>query len=537
MIYLVKGQVDSHLLVRAMRYAIERKRAEEEVKRRNEELAALNAIATTVSQSLDLEQILDAALEKTLAVLNIEGGLIYLFDEISQTFAPVVHHGISQDVLREVTGFKIGEGLSGRVAESGQALAVADLVADPRNISPASKREGWHSYAGVPLKFKGKVLGVMTLITRWEGYFRPDHVGLLIHIGNQIGVAIENARLYEKVTERMIEATLLHRVSNTLIRTLNLDRLLEDILEVLQKAFGYSNCAILLPDEETEELYVKAVRGYLQATAEGLKIKVGQEGITGWVAANRVPLNVSDVTKDDRYVEWVKGTRSEIAVPMLVGEQVVGVLDVQSTEVNAFGEDDLRTLSLVTAQAAIAIERARLFQEAHRRSQEQATLFQASAAVLSTLHIDEVLHEVAKHMALAIDATSARVCQWNEAERTVTVIAEYIAPHASQKEQVSALGTVYPVKDSRTLQVLRDRQPLTVSLSDSEISEEIRARLGEFGDNTVLYLPLAVRQELHSSRQLLSERVSRPSLSTGCSRSWPVTGLQPISSEWRGKRS
>ena len=661
--YLVKGQVDGNLLVRAMRYAIERKRAEEEVKRRNEELAALNAIATAVSQSLDLQEVLDAALEKTLAVLNIEGGLIYLFDESSQTFAPAVHHGISQNVLREVTGFKMGEGLSGWVAESGEALMVADLGADPRNISPASSREGWHSYAGVPIKFKGRVLGVMTLVTRRESYLRPDHISLLIHIGNQIGVAVENAqlyqetvrrlremetlsavttaltrsldldqvlqsivdsatrlvsastggvihladetagklipratsaevniqeklemsigegiaglvmqerrlinvpdvgedarfltidiaapkkslltaplmmgnrclgtislhsseinaftsdderllstlasqaaiavenaRLYEKVTERMIEATLLHRVSNTLIRTLNLERLLENILEVLQKAFGYSNCAILLLDKETEELQVKAARGYLQATGEGLKIKTGQEGITGWVAANRVPLNVPDVAKDDRYVQWVEETKSEIAVPMLGGEQVVGVLDVQSTEVNAFSEDDLRTLSLVAAQAAIAVERARLFQEAHRRTQEQATLFQASAAVLSTLHIDEVLHEVAKRMALAIDATSARVCQWNEAERTITVIAEYIASHASPKEQVSALGTVYSVEDPKTFhQILQDRQPLTSSLADPDISEEIRTQLEEFGGNTILYLPLAVRERV-----------------------------------------
>ena len=1010
--YLVKGQVDSHLLARAMRYAIERKRAEEEVKRRNEELAALNAIATAVSQSLDLREVLDAALEKTLAVLNIEGGLIYLFDETSQTFAPAVHRGVSQNVLREVTGFKMGEGLSGRVAESGETLVVADLDADRRNISPASSREGWHSYAGVPLKFKGKVLGVMTLVTRQEGYFRPDHVGLLIHIGNQIGVAIENAwlyqnerkqaaqlalvskvarqaasildldqlllevvtaiqrsfsyyhvglflldevagelkmraiaggfvdlappghrlalgegmagwtaktgrsllandvsqesryvlgilkeamtkselcvplrlagrvmgvldiqsiqlnafdetdlrametladqiamaienaqlfgetkrrleemtalyqtslditarlevpellksiveravallqaesggiylydpergelrlaigydcteeyigvtlkpgegmagrvfqageplivddyrtwegrapvyetdqpftatlqiplkwqeriigvlainadvqkrtfnqddvwlatlfanqatvaienarlyqetvrrlkemealgavttaltrslnldqvlqsivdsatslipvstggvihladeatgtlipratsapevdireklemsigegvaglamqekrlinvskveedprfltmdtatpkkslltaplmmgdrclgtislhgnaagaftpdderllstlasqaaiavenaRLYEKVTERMIEATLLHKVSNTLMRTLNLERLLENILEVvLQKAFGYSHCAILLPDRETGELSIKAARGCLQAAGEGLRIKIGREEITDWVAANKVPLNVPDVAKDGRYVEGGEGIRSELAVPMLAGEQLVGVLDVQSTEVNAFGEDDLRMLSSVAAQAAIAIERVRLFQEARRRSQEQATLFQASAAVLSTPHIDEVLYEVAKQMALAVDATSARVCQWNEAERTVTVIAEYISPHASQKGQVSDLGTVYTARDFHAFQILRDRQPLTVSLADPEISEEVRTHMAELGGNTVLYLPLAVRERVIGCVEVWESRRER----------------------------
>ncbi len=95
----------------------------------------------------------------------------------------------------------------------------------------------------------------------------------------------------------MREATVLHRVSNTLMRTLNLEQLLGNILEVLQRSLGYSHCAILLPNEETGELCIRAARGYLQGAGEGLRIKIGQEGITGWVAANRIPLNVPDVTK------------------------------------------------------------------------------------------------------------------------------------------------------------------------------------------------------------------------------------------------
>jgi two-component system NtrC family sensor kinase len=112
-------------------------------------------------------------------------------------------------------------------------------------------------------------------------------------------------------------------------------------------------------------------------------------------------------------------------------------------------------------------------------------------------------------MTLAIDATSARVCQWNEAEGTVTVITEYIAPHASQKEQVSALGTVYPAKDYETFQILWDRQPLTVSLTDSEISEEVRTHLEKFGGNTVLYLPLAVRERVIGCVEVWESRRKR----------------------------
>lgn len=110
-------------------------RLNQEVLQRNRELAALNAIAAAVSQSLDLKEVLDAALEETLAVLNVEGGLIYLSDEISQTFLPAVHRGISQDVLREVTGFKMGEGLSGWVAESDEMRKVIDGLIAGETVS------------------------------------------------------------------------------------------------------------------------------------------------------------------------------------------------------------------------------------------------------------------------------------------------------------------------------------------------------------------------------------------------------------------
>ncbi|MDH4138899.1 MAG: ATP-binding protein, partial [Anaerolineae bacterium] len=162
-------------------------------------------------------------------------------------------------------------------------------------------------------------------------------------------------------TERMREATALYKVSSQLVRTLNLDQILEKVLDILQKFFGYLDCAILLVDEEAGELEVKAARGYLQETVGKVRLKIGQEGIVGWVVAHKTALNVPDVTEDSRYVEGMEETRSEMAVPMMAGDRVIGVLDVQRSEVNAFNDDDLRVLSSVAAQAAIAIERARLY--------------------------------------------------------------------------------------------------------------------------------------------------------------------------------
>ena len=170
---------------------------QEEIRQRNSELAALNAIGTMVNQSLDLEMVLADALRKTMSILNAQGGLVYLFDEVGGTVTPASHQGISPDMLRELSGFGWGQGLSGRVAETGEPL-VTDLGKDARNVSSASVREGFRSYAGIPITSKGKILGVMSLVARREKAFTAQHLRLLIPIGNQIGIALENARLYEQ---------------------------------------------------------------------------------------------------------------------------------------------------------------------------------------------------------------------------------------------------------------------------------------------------------------------------------------------------
>ena len=182
----------------------ERRRAREALRRRNRELSALTAIAGAVGRSLDLGEVLDAALEETLKALDAGGGLIYLYDEASEAFAPIIHRGISADVIRELRTFKMGEGLSGHVAQSGQPL-VTHLATDARNISSGSVKDGWRSYAGVPIRSMGKVLWVMSLISREAVKFRQEHLGVLSHIGGQVGLAIENANLYETVQRELAD--------------------------------------------------------------------------------------------------------------------------------------------------------------------------------------------------------------------------------------------------------------------------------------------------------------------------------------------
>jgi NtrC-family two-component system sensor histidine kinase KinB len=354
-------------IARQVAMAIENARLYEKTDRalaqRVEELSTTAEIVRELAAaSLDLERIIDLMLDRAMQATGADYGALALHDEEQGGLLLLSQRGYPPATLEpyRYEPWPIERGIVGRVVKTGKVALVPDVSQDPDYTEVVEQAR---SQLAVPIFREGDVVGVLSLVSSELAGFSERDAGFVSHLAGHAAIALENARLYENVTRKMREAMVLHRVSTKLMRTLNVDQLLEEILTVLERSFGYPSCAVLLVDEAIGELYVKASRGYPQEVVERKRVEIGEEEITGWVAAHKVPLNVPDVAKDPRYVERVKGTRSEIAVPMLSGEKVIGVLDVQSPKVNAFSEDDSRILSSVAAQATIAIEKARLFEQ------------------------------------------------------------------------------------------------------------------------------------------------------------------------------
>jgi len=398
--------------------AIENARLYAASRQQADELIALWHIGQDISSTLDQQTVLERIARRARQLIGSDGVALYLLDSNADLLQPVVSLGLPTAKMPQ-TPIRVGEGIIGWVAQTGVGEIVNHAELDPRAMQIPGTLEEVECLLCVPILSKGKAIGVMSLNRLGDRFFRDDDLHLLGRIAHQAAIAIENAQLYKKATERVREATVLHRVSGTLMRTLNLDQLLENTLEVLQRSFGYSHCAILLVDEKTEKLRIEAARGYLRDVVGKLEFEIGQEGIIGWAAANRMPLNIPDVTQDDRGVKKVKGIGSEIAVPMLVGERLVGVLDVQSTEVNTFGEDDLRTLSSVAAQAAIAIERTRLYEAtlAERKRTER----------IVTSIADGVITVNRELRVLSLNPAAEQMTSWQEAEAIGRPCAEVLS--------------------------------------------------------------------------------------------------------------
>ncbi len=180
------------------------------------QLVVLNEISSVLSESLQLGQLLGSSIDSLISMIRLDAALVFLMDGEAGELAVVAHRGVSDEFAQSIGRIKLGEGFNGKVAQSGEPLFVEDVSQDPTVTKAALVKEGIRSQLIVPLKSKGKVVGTLCVAARGRRQFGRDEVELLTAIGNQIGVAVENARLYEQ--ER--EATRLLRLSEERYREL-----------------------------------------------------------------------------------------------------------------------------------------------------------------------------------------------------------------------------------------------------------------------------------------------------------------------------
>ncbi|MEO0248270.1 MAG: GAF domain-containing protein, partial [candidate division WOR-3 bacterium] len=189
-------------ITEAMRDVTEAKKREQQAAEAYRNLLALNKIATAVGRSLDLDTVLSNALDKTLEIMNRNTGGILLWNEEKQMFCYQVHHSLSRDFVQSVC-FRPGEGIVGRVAQSGKSVLIDDISRDPRVAFPGLiAAEGLRAFAAVPLKSKDKVLGVLTVASHDTRRFSSEDIQLLDTIASQIAIAVENAKLHQEMQRK-----------------------------------------------------------------------------------------------------------------------------------------------------------------------------------------------------------------------------------------------------------------------------------------------------------------------------------------------
>ncbi len=319
-------------------------------------------VADVVNTTLDLDTTLRRVAELVRKVIDYEIFGILLLNEKTQELYFRFSVGYSREVADRMR-IKVGEGVTGAAAQRREAVLVGDVSADPRYISAVPKVR---SELAVPLIVKNRVIGVIDIESPLPDHFTEEHKSLLTLIASRMAVGIENARLYTRVTRQARTLLLLNEIARELTSILNLDDVLKRVGELLQRLIDYQMFSILLLDAAGEKLQHRFSLRFQENIHLKHDIPMGK-GIVGYAAQSREAVLVRDVKKDPRYIDTNPETRSELAVPLIYKDKVIGVLDLEHTRRGFFTEDHQRTITTLAAQIAIAIENARLYEEIARQ--------------------------------------------------------------------------------------------------------------------------------------------------------------------------
>jgi len=384
--------------------AIENARLFEEVRQRVAELEALRRSSLQLTSSLDLPAVLDSIAESALSLVGATDCHIYLYDEESETFT--FGTALWEDGRREsAVKAPRRHGLTATVAREGRIMVINDAAHHPLYTTPEAQEWGLQAIAGFPLKRAGRVLGVFTIAFLEPHTFGEEELRVLGLLADQAAIAIENARLYEKIERSLEQLTALRQTSLDITARLDTTALLEAIVQRATELLKAKGGGIYLFDSARQELTVVVDHG-LERSTVGTTLKLG-EGMAGRVAQTGEPLIVSDYRtwpgRSEKYAE--DQFTAVVEVPLKWQDQVTGVLAiVDDVEERVFTEDDAQLLSLFADQAAIAIENARLFEETRRRLIREERLNQLAHALGGEMELAPIISRL---LPLAVELTGA----------------------------------------------------------------------------------------------------------------------------------
>src|SRR5438034_2143279 len=319
-------------------------------------------VADVVNTTLDLDTTLRRVAALVRKVVDYEIFAILLLNEKTQDLRIRFQVGYPKEVADRMR-IKVGDGVTGLAAQRREAILVGDVAKDGRYISALPEVR---SELAVPLIIKNRVIGVIDIESLQPDHFTEEHKQLLTLIASRVAVGIENARLYTRTTRQARTLVLLNEIARELTSILNVDELLKRIAELLSRLIDYQMFSILLLDTAGEKLQHRFSLRFQENIQLKHDITLGQ-GVVGYAVQHREAVLVPDVNKDSRYIRLNPETRSELAVPLIYKDNVIGVLDLEHTRRGFFTDDHKRTVPTLAAQVAIALENARLYEEIARQ--------------------------------------------------------------------------------------------------------------------------------------------------------------------------
>jgi PAS domain S-box-containing protein len=440
--------------------AMQNARLFDEVQRRVEETSALLSASMSLS-NLDSEAILRIIGEHARSIFMADGCRIFLLEPDGETLRCELALQENEVAFFGLT-IRIGQGVTGAVAASGEAEIVNDMTLDPRAMLVPGTEEEPEAIMFAPLKQRQQTIGVISIRrVGKQNPFKPSDLELLKAFASLAASAVSNARLFDETRRRAERLSALHVISQRLGNLLDLQTIGEVILPEIENLLGWKHGSIWLVEGEA------GIRMLNHSTPglEGLEREKELErlrslitgfgvGIIGSVIKDGQAIRSGNVHADRRYIEGRPNILSELCVPLKAAQKTIGCINFESENENAFSEEDEQVLTTLSGEIAVAVERARLFEEARRRAEEFSILYRITSDLGATTSLDALMLNIAERITNLLDVPGGVVYLYDKQNQELEIMAA--------TSSYVKIGSRLKMQEGMAGKVAQSRRPLVI---------------------------------------------------------------------------
>jgi len=333
-----------------------------------QEVEVLRKIVDITNSEPDLTLTLQEIVQIVNNMTKADSVFIYLYDDGKENLVLRASKAPHKKELGRIN-LKSGEGITGWVAQESKLVAIErNAYKDPRfkgfDVLPEDKYE---AFLSVPIVYKKEPIGVVNVQHKKAHAYEENTINLISVIAKQIGGVIDNAKLYEETKKKAVQFDSLVKVSQSITSEDYLDEILNLIVVVTAEMLNSKICSIMLLDKKGNELAIKATQSLSDAYKKKPNVKVAAS-VSGEVIKSRQPIAIYDVREEKKYgfreIAIKEGLTSMLAVPMIVKDQAIGIINLYTQTPHKFTKEETDVLQMVANQAAVAVENTKLVEEA-----------------------------------------------------------------------------------------------------------------------------------------------------------------------------
>jgi PAS domain S-box-containing protein len=386
--------------------AIQNARLYTELGKKSQELSALFDVTAAASQSLEMDQILQQVIRKITEIFGFDAMRVCLFDDQRETLHSRATYQAHDHFSMISRDFKKGQGITGTVATTGEAVIISNVETDPRYEKLSHTKlalKSQHKFlAGFPIKYNDETLGVITCVGRQARELAADEIQLITSMSNQVAVAIHNARLYAEIEKKTLELSALFDVTSAASQSLETDQILREVVQKITEIFSFDATRVFLLDDAKAELHAQATYETHPDFASGTtRLKTGR-GISGKAAATGEAIIISDTSSDPRYLE-ITATKRALktqqkflaSFPIKYKDETLGAITCVGRQPRQLAAHEIQLINSMSSQIAVALENSRYYEQTKKQAMQlrNYAVRQESVRELERTRISREIHD------------------------------------------------------------------------------------------------------------------------------------------------